>query len=561
MRLSIIIPYYNTETMTDELLSVLEPQLTRECEVILVDDGSNSPYVPYQEAEAVKVFRQENGGVSSARNNGLKHAKGEYIVFIDSDDLVTDDYIEQIFKAIETNPETVYISWRSIDRRLGKIIESAADEFNPWNRCVWNRVFKREYIKGLKFDESLMVAEDDDFLKQLPDPKSKTYITKQIYLYRSGREGGLTHRKSLGEFKEDGRAKERHVIKTQVCIYCANMQKIGGIETWLYYFCQNMYKYYDIIVLFRDNMDGRQIRRLSEIVQVLKLATHYIECDTLINTRITDYVPTQIKPKRIIQMVHGCYSTLFCCDIQPKRDKVVCVSEVVRDSYKNLTADVIHNFTYPTEPKQVLFLITASRFTREKGGNRMIQLANHLRAKDIPFVWFVFSHQDTPLAEGMVKMPETMNIKDYIAKCDYLVQLSDSEGFGYSIVEALEMGIPVITTPVDVLKELKFNDGEDGYIVPFDMEEPNVERFLNIPTNVSYRGDTNEHIQKQWKKLLGDTKPTGDYLKQGNMVKLEIIEGYHDLELGRELRVGEIITMRKARANLIVGCGKAVIIT
>ena len=353
----------------------------------------------------------------------------------------------------------------------------------------------------------------------------------------------------------DGREKPR--IKTQVVIYCANMQKRGGIETWLYYWCQNMYKLYDIMVVFKDNMDGKQIQRLSEIVQVTKLTNHLIECDTLINTRITDKIPEQFKAKKIIQMVHGCYSALFCCDIQPNRDKIVFVSQAAADTYKNVKDyEVIHNFTYPQKSNKCLFLITASRFTKEKGGDRMIKLANAMRKAGIEFVWFVFSHQETKLAEGMIKLPETLNVKDYIAKCDYLVQLSDSEGFGYSIVEALEMGVPVITTPVSVLSELGFQDGQDGYIFPFDMTDINPERFLDIP-ETKWAWD-NGKIKKQWVKLLGKGKPTGKYLKQGNMVELQIIENYWDMELGRELKVGELITMRRERAILVIGCGKAV---
>ena len=552
MRLSIIIPYYNTQGMTDDLLRCLEPQITKDCEIILIDDGSDEPYVPWQEEEMVKIIRQKNQGVSAARNKGLKKAKGEYIVFIDSDDLVSDDYIQQIFKAIESNPDTVYISWKSIDGKLGKVIVNESDEFNPWNRCVWNRVFKKEYIKGLFFDENKQIAEDDDFLNRLPVPSSKTYIPKQIYYYRSGRSGSLTDRARKGDF--------RPRIKTQVVIYCANMQKIGGIETWLYYWCQQMYKLYDIMIVFSENMDGRQIARLSDIVQVMKLNNRLIECDTLINTRITDKVPEEIKAKKIIQMVHGCYSTLFCCDIQPERDKVVFVSQVAADSYNLKDYEVIHNFTYPQKSNKCLLLITASRFTREKGGDRMIKLAEAMRRAGIEFIWFVFSHQDTKLVDGMIKLPETMNVKDYIAKCDYLVQLSDSEGFGYSIVEALEMGVPVITTPVEVLKELNFEEGKDGYYVPFDMEDIRPERFLDIPKGVDYRGDTNSHIKKQWQQLLGNSKPTGEYLKQGNMVNVEIIESYTDLELGRGMKVGEVVKMRKARALLIIGCGKGVIV-
>ncbi len=554
IKLSIIIPYYNTEKLTDELLKVLEPQMTKECEIILVDDGSKKEYVPWQDEDMVKVMRLlSNKGVSRARNVGLKKARGKYIVFIDSDDLVADDYIEQIFKAIETEPDTVYISWRSIDGKLGKIINGPDDEFNAWNRCVWNRVFSRAYIGGITFNEDKQIAEDDQFLKDLPEADSKTYISKPIYFYRAGREDSLTQRAKRGEF--------RPRIKTQVVIYCANMQKIGGIETWLYYWCQNMYKLYDIMVVFSDNMDGRQIARLSEIVLVMKLNHRLIECDTLINTRITDEIPKEIKAKKIVQMVHGCYSALFKCDIQPERDKVVFVSQAAADTFKNVGKyDVIHNFTYSEKPKKCLFLITASRFTREKGGERMIQLASAMRKAGIEFVWFVFSHQDTKLVDGMVKLPETLNIKEYISKCDYLVQLSDSEGFGYSIVEALEMGIPVITTPISVLPELGFEENKDGYVVPFDMVDVRPERFLEVPTAAAYKGDTNEAIQNKWIKLLGKSKPTGEYLKQGNYVKVEIIESYFDMELNRNMTVGEVVTMRKARAILIVGCGKAVIV-
>lgn len=551
IKLSIIIPYFNTKVYTDELLRRLEGQINEDCEIILIDDGSDEAYSP--NVEKIKVIRQKNKGVSGARNRGLKEAEGEYIVFIDSDDLVSNDYIELIFKAIQGKPDTVYMSWQSIDGKLGKIIENENDEFNPWNRCVWNRVFKTSWLNGLKFDEEKPVAEDDDFLNRLPEAHSKTYITKPIYFYRAGREESLTFRARRGDFKPR--------IKTQVVIYCANMQKIGGIETWLYYWCRNMYKLYDIMVVFSDQMDGRQIARLSDIVQVMRLNGRLIECDTLINTRITDKIPEEIKAKKIVQMVHGCYSALFCCDIQPERDKIVFVSKAAADTFKNVGKyEVIHNFTYPQEKKRCLFLITASRFTREKGGERMIKLAEALRRAGIEFIWFVFSHQDTKLVDGMVKLPETLNVKDYISKCDYLVQLSDSEGFGYSIVEALEMGVPVITTPIPVLEELNFIEGEDGYYVPFDMIDVKPERFLEVPMAAAYRGDTNEHIKEQWVSLLGKSKPTGEYLKHGTNVKLEIIENYYDLEIGRELKKGEEVTMRKARAMLIVGCGKAVIV-
>ena len=174
IKLSIIIPAYIQDVrLSDYLAKLVEcllPQKTKEVEIIIVDDGSK---VKFKDAMAdldIKIIEKENGGVSSARNAGLKAAKGEYIVFVDADDLVSDDYVNQIMAAVKSKPDTVYLSWKSICGRLGKIIQSESDEFNPANRCVWNRVFSKEYIRGIKFDESMQVAEDDDFLRKYGNP-------------------------------------------------------------------------------------------------------------------------------------------------------------------------------------------------------------------------------------------------------------------------------------------------------------------------------------------------------------------------------------------------------
>ena len=101
MLLSTIIPVYNTQQFLQQLLDGLLPQLTNECEVILVNDGSpdNCGLIcdKYAQRDSrVKVIHKENGGASSARNAGLDIAKGENITFIDSDDWVRDDYIETV---------------------------------------------------------------------------------------------------------------------------------------------------------------------------------------------------------------------------------------------------------------------------------------------------------------------------------------------------------------------------------------------------------------------------------------------------------------------------------
>ena len=552
MRLSLIIPYYNTEKFTDELLAVLEPQIKRDCEVILVDDGSDEPYVPYQE-DWVRVFRhKENKGVSAARNLGLKNAKGDYIAFIDSDDLVTEDYIPQILKAIKNNPDTVYLSWRSIDHKLGKIITSPTDEFNPYNRCVWNRVFSKEYIKGLKFLEGVQIGEDDAFLKELPEPKSKTYIEKQIYLYRSGRQGSLIWRYHHGEIPE---------IRTQVVMYCANAQPIGGIETFMYNFAREMCQYYDIIILYEDHMDAKQVIRMAQYVRVMKNPGKLIECNVFINIRLTDELPSNVKWKKLIQMSHTCQlasSGPWHWEIKKNFDQLIFVSQAAADSFsdQHLTYDVIPNLTDREEPKKALLLVSACRLTWEKGEERMYQLAEMFRNANIPFTWLVFSAQ--PLKKvipGVLRCNPSLDVRSYFIKADYVVQLSDIESFCYTLAEALELGVPVITTPLSVLPEIGFKEGVNGYTIPFDMQGIDVKKFYEHIPDFTPRECQNDKIIKLWRKALGDTKPKGDYKPNSDFIDVVVVENYGDLELGRNMRVGERVTMRSDRAIMLMNRG------
>ena len=552
IKLSIIIPAYNAEPYIDELMKCLAPQISEEVEVIVVDDGSKFPFLaPYPK---IKVFRKENGGVSSARNLGLKKAKGEYIAFVDADDKLAPDYVSRIFEAIESKPDTVYLSWKSIDGRFGKTISGPEDEFNPWNRCVWNRVFHRDYIKGMTFNEELQVAEDDDFLNRLPEAKTKTYINIPVYFYRAGVKGGLTDRKLNGEFTPPD-------IKTQVVVYCGNAQSIGGIETFLYNWCREMCEYYDIVVLYSDHMDGRQIMRLAMHVQVMKNMGKIIQCDTLINIRLTDEVPGNIRYKKRIQMSHTCQlapSGKWHWEIKQNYDKLIFVSQAAADSFadQHLTYEVIPNVTDREKPKRALLLVSACRLTWEKGEERIYALAEQFRSANIPFTWLVFSAQPLKkIIPGVVAVPPTLDVRSYFLKADYVVQLSDIESFCYTLAEALELGVPVLTTPLSVLPEIGFVNGQNGYCLPFEMKNIDVKEIYSKIPKFEPLPCRNTELVKKWRKVLGDTKPLNTYHPNTEFVDVVVIENYGDLELGRNMSVGERVTMRAERAIMLINRG------
>lgn len=104
VKISIIVPVFNVEKYLSECLNSLINQTLKDIEIICVDDGStdSSPSILeefHNKDERVKIIRQENSGVSVARNNGIAIAQGEYVGFVDSDDWVDADFFEKLYNA------------------------------------------------------------------------------------------------------------------------------------------------------------------------------------------------------------------------------------------------------------------------------------------------------------------------------------------------------------------------------------------------------------------------------------------------------------------------------
>lgn len=185
-KLSIIIPYYNTFDLTINLLEKLKKQITDEIEIIIVDDGCHE--YRFEEQGWFTIHLKENSGnASKPRNIGLDYANGEYIAFIDSDDMISDDYITRILKAIETKPDIVYLSWETRKRQF--IITTKP--YN-WNCAVWCRVYKKELIGSVRFNPELRIAEDWDFNSKIK-PSVSVCIKSPVYKYNEGRKGSLTN--------------------------------------------------------------------------------------------------------------------------------------------------------------------------------------------------------------------------------------------------------------------------------------------------------------------------------------------------------------------------------
>lgn len=106
-KFSIIVPVYNTEKYVKRCLDSIKSQSFKDYEVIIINDGSTDNSSDIISKYPYKIINQENQGLSMARNNGVKDASGEYLIFLDSDDYIEKDLLKEINNSLSNKPDLV----------------------------------------------------------------------------------------------------------------------------------------------------------------------------------------------------------------------------------------------------------------------------------------------------------------------------------------------------------------------------------------------------------------------------------------------------------------------
>lgn len=205
MRLSVIMPFYNKEEKIVRLAinSILQ-QTIDDFELICVNDaspGSSADFL-YKMAEEDKRLKilthATNKGVSAARNTALDIAQGDYIGFVDSDDMIVKNYYEVMLRAAEiTGADIISSTFRNIEYDDINIPEISFNEkclqkrpckkYHAFKaRSIWNRVYKKECINNIRFVPELKIFEDLVYLNEaIVNAKTLCDINFDGYLYRS----------------------------------------------------------------------------------------------------------------------------------------------------------------------------------------------------------------------------------------------------------------------------------------------------------------------------------------------------------------------------------------
>ena len=167
IKLSIIIPVYNVEKYIEKCINSLINQTLKELEFIFVNDGTPDNSVDiikkYQKIDKrIKLLEKNNGGQASARNLGLKHAKGEYIAFLDSDDYVSENMYQTLYnRAKKDNLDIVLCNYflvykDKIEKNINNITKEKEKKITPEEYITlspspWNKIIKREYLEKQNF--------------------------------------------------------------------------------------------------------------------------------------------------------------------------------------------------------------------------------------------------------------------------------------------------------------------------------------------------------------------------------------------------------------------------
>jgi len=218
--ISIILPVYNGENTICQAIESVLNQSYQNFQLIIVDDGSQDSTSEkcknYLENHQVSYYKLKNGGVSKARNFGIKKVKGEYITFIDSDDLYDKFFLETMTMSIQKGYDLVTSGYQNFEKNNKvflpniKNFQSKAEYIQLLQNKylfnqIWNKIYSTEIIRKnkIKFDENLSIAEDWNFnLDYLNYSKSYTTCNRPLYHYRISNNGlGFKYRKDAGEIK------------------------------------------------------------------------------------------------------------------------------------------------------------------------------------------------------------------------------------------------------------------------------------------------------------------------------------------------------------------------
>ena len=212
--ISIIIPCFNAEKTLEKCLESVVQQSYANLEIIIIDDGSTDEtsliYNKFQSNdERILVLKQQNSGVSKARNTGVKAATGDYICFVDSDDWAELNYCSELYSLLVGENADISIVEASYEDENGNVLCSkpiSDEKIFDGNRALvllledqeiqshpWGKLFKADLLRNVHFPENLKCFEDYSTLFKIFNKAVKVVKSNEKLYHYIQREDSLSH--------------------------------------------------------------------------------------------------------------------------------------------------------------------------------------------------------------------------------------------------------------------------------------------------------------------------------------------------------------------------------
>ena len=452
-RFSVIIPNYNKGIYIDCCINSVLNQTFKDYEIIFIDDGSSDNSLDVVSKYDINIYKTNRLQAGGARNLGISKSNGEYIVFLDSDDYLTNEYVLEKLNNLINGEDIIFLNYTKDN--FGEIVEviepiediSLKIEHMKNLGCP-TKCFKRDLIKDIRFPECKRFEDIIFTLEATCRAKSYTYFTDSFFTYRRVLNSNASSlidlnvsidileellkiyrlavkypkysvnllNRILNDKLNDRLDNLNSLIEAKKILFFMPLIYTGGTEVALLNLVSKL-KGYDLYIGYSDNSsDKSKLDLYSKYAHVINLNDDIdINFDYLVSctSRYHEFdVLNKIKRKKNILWVHYLQSDLSksCLTIKDKVDEldyVISVSDSLKDDLINIyplckdkvitinnvidTDKIIKDSKVDTniDLSSKLNLVTVARVCKQKGFDRMYTLANILNNNNIDFKWFI----------------------------------------------------------------------------------------------------------------------------------------------------------------------------
>ncbi len=281
---SVIVPVYNVYNYLNDCINSIIAQSYSNLEIIIVDDGSTDDsgklcdWLSTMDSR-IKVIHKPNGGLSSARNAGLEIAKGDYISFVDSDDVVPTNFISQLLEVLKETKADISVCkidrFRDDGKKIGKPFYPFKDGLYSAEQYIsyilrhkvdtasWNKLYRATKVKNYKFIEGIINEDFPFVISYLSRINKVAYTNNTHYGYRK-RSGSITQ-----------------IVKPNIYDFVNNAIRIKDILPDSFEKLERAYLYYETVNCSAIIIEGNSMNSLGYLRK---------KCNDIIKANIIDFL-------------------------------------------------------------------------------------------------------------------------------------------------------------------------------------------------------------------------------------------------------------------------------